>query len=250
MQQTMIETRELTKIYRMGEIEVSALSAVDMHVAEGECISIMGPSGSGKSTLMAILGCLDTPTSGFYRLAGQDVSGLNERQLATIRCRQIGFVFQSFNLLPRATALGNVEIPLLYSGASRRREKAQAALEAVGLGDRLHHRPAELSGGERQRVAIARALVNDPSVILADEPTGNLDSQTGDEVLEILNTLHRERGLTVVIVTHDPEVAARTERIVHLRDGRVEREERNSFSERSDASSVEASQGGPIAEPG
>jgi len=223
-----IEVEGVTKVYRMGETEVHALRGVDLTVAEGEIMSIMGPSGSGKSTLMAILGCLDTPTSGHYRLDGRDVSRLSDGQLATIRGRQIGFVFQTFNLLPRATALENVELPLLYTGASKRRQRAQAALEAVGLGDRARHRPAEMSGGEQQRVAIARALVNEPSIILADEPTGNLDSKTGDEVLEILTTLHRERGLTLVVVSHDPRVAARTERIVHLLDGRVEREERPS----------------------
>ena len=220
-----IEVEDVAKVYRMGETEVHALRGLDLTVDEGEIMSIMGPSGSGKSTLLAILGCLDTPTSGSYWLAGQDVGRLSDDQLATIRGRQIGFVFQTFNLLPRATALDNVELPLLYTGASKRRQRAQAALEAVGLGDRTRHRPAQMSGGEQQRVAIARALVNEPAIILADEPTGNLDSKTGSEVLEILTMLHRERGLTLVVVTHDPQVAARTERIVHLLDGRVEREE-------------------------
>ena len=220
-----IEVEDVTKVYRMGETEVHALRGLDLTVDEGEIMSIMGPSGSGKSTLLAILGCLDTPTSGSYWLAGQDVGRLSDDQLATIRGRQIGFVFQTFNLLPRATALDNVELPLLYTGASKRRQRAQAALEAVGLGDRTRHRPAQMSGGEQQRVAMARALVNEPAIILADEPTGNLDSKTGSEVLEILTMLHRERGLTLVVVTHDPQVAARTERIVHLLDGRVEREE-------------------------
>jgi putative ABC transport system ATP-binding protein len=210
-----IEVQGVTKVYRLGETDVHALRGVDLGIGQGEMTAIMGPSGSGKSTLMAILGCLDTPTEGAYRLLGHDVSRLSERQLARVRREQIGFVFQTFNLLPRATALENTELPLLYAGAPRRQERAQAALEAVGLGDRLKHRPAQLSGGERQRVAI----------VLADEPTGNLDSRTGEEVLETLSRLHQERGLTLVIVTHDPQVAARTQRIVHLRDGQVEADE-------------------------
>jgi putative ABC transport system ATP-binding protein len=220
-----IEVQGVTKVYRLGETDVHALRGVDLGIGQGEMTAIMGPSGSGKSTLMAILGCLDTPTEGAYRLLGHDVSRLSERQLARVRREQIGFVFQTFNLLPRATALENTELPLLYAGAPRRQERAQAALEAVGLGDRLKHRPAQLSGGERQRVAIARALVNEPAIVLADEPTGNLDSRTGEEVLETLSRLHQERGLTLVIVTHDPQVAARTQRIVHLRDGQVEADE-------------------------
>ncbi len=220
-----IDVEGMTKVYRLGETEVHALRGVDLTVEQGEMVAIMGPSGSGKSTLMAILGCLDTPTGGRYWLGGDDVSGFSEHELAVTRRERIGFVFQTFNLLPRATALENAELPLLYAGARNRRQRARAALEAVGLGDRLSHRPNELSGGERQRVAIARALVNEPAVILADEPTGNLDSKTGDEVLRILDALHRERGLTLVIVTHDPHVAARTGRIVHLRDGLVDRVE-------------------------
>lgn len=220
-----IEVEDVTKVYHMGETEVHALRGVNLTVSEGEMISIMGPSGSGKSTLMAILGCLDTPTGGLYRLAGQDVGRLKDNQLATIRGRQIGFIFQTFNLLPRATALENVELPLLYTRTTDRRQRAWAALEAVGLADRARHRPTELSGGEQQRVAMARALVNEPSIILADEPTGNLDSKTGAEVLGLLETLHRERELTLVMVTHDHQVAARTERIVYLLDGQVEREE-------------------------
>jgi putative ABC transport system ATP-binding protein len=220
-----IELEQVTKVYQMGQTAVHALRGIDLQVNEREIIAIMGPSGSGKSTLMAILGCLDTPTHGTYRLAGQDVSRMNDGQLATIRGRQIGFVFQTYNLLPRATALENVELPLIYTGAARRRQRARTALDAVGLGDRLSHRPAQLSGGEQQRVAIARALVNEPSIILADEPTGNLDSKTGDEVLDVLITLHKERGLTLVIVTHDRQVAARAETVVHLLDGRLERVE-------------------------
>lgn len=230
---TVIEVEGVTKVYHMGETEVHALRGVDLLVERGEIMSIMGPSGSGKSTLMAILGCLDTPTSGLYMLAGRDVSRLNDDQLAEIRGDQIGFVFQTFNLLPRATALENVELPLLYTGAARRRQRAQEALEAVGLGHRARHRPTELSGGERQRVAMARALVNEPAIVLADEPTGNLDSRTGEEVLEVLTMLHRERGLTLVMVTHDPQVAARTERIVYLLDGRIEREQRSVRSRNS-----------------
>ena len=219
-----IQVREITKIYRMGAVEVPALRGVSFDVARGELIAIMGPSGSGKSTLMNILGCLDRPTVGEYLLDGQPVSQLNDDQLASIRNRKVGFVFQSFNLLPRMTALANVELPLRYAGVlSGAREKARAALEAVGLGDRLMHKPNELSGGQQQRVAIARALVNNPAIILADEPTGNLDSRSGQEIMALLVSLNREQGTTIVLVTHDPDIAAYAGRVIHIRDGQIER---------------------------
>jgi putative ABC transport system ATP-binding protein len=223
--QPVIEIQDLTKVYRMGEIDVHALRGVSLQVQEGELLSIMGPSGSGKSTLMNVIGCLDQPTSGRYWLDGQDVGQLNDNQLADIRSGKIGFVFQSFNLLVRTTALQNVELPLVYAGARDRRRRAKAALEAVGLGDRLHHRPNELSGGQQQRVAIARAMANDPAIILADEPTGNLDSSSGAEIVTLFQRLNRERGLTVVFVTHDVQVAQHTGRILYLTDGKISNEE-------------------------
>ena len=218
-----IEAHSLTKIYKMGDVEVHALRGLSTQITRGEVVAIMGPSGSGKSTLMNIIGCLDRPTDGEYFLDGERVSRLNDDQLATIRNRKVGFVFQSFNLLTRATALANVELPLRYAGISRgRKERARAALESVGLADRVYHRPNELSGGQQQRVAIARALVNQPAIIMADEPTGNLDSKSGAEIMELLLALNRDSGTTLIIVTHAPDVAAQAQRIIHVRDGVVE----------------------------
>jgi len=223
MSDWVIEAENLTKVYKMGDIEVHALCGLSVQIAQGEVVSIMGPSGSGKSTLMNIIGCLDRPTSGEYILDSERVSDLSDDQLASIRNRKVGFVFQSFNLLPRATALANVELPMRYAGVGRgRKECARAALESVGLGDRIHHRPNELSGGQQQRVAIARALVNEPAIILADEPTGNLDTRSGEEIMQLLLSLNRQRGTTLIIVTHDPDVAVHTQRSVRIRDGVVE----------------------------
>ncbi len=217
----MIEVEQVTKVYQMGETEVRALNGVSLTINDGEWVAITGPSGSGKSTLMAILGCLDSPTSGKYRLDGIDVDGMRDDQLAAVRNQKIGFVFQQFNLLARTSALENVELPLLYSSQNHRREKARSALEAVGLQDRLGHRPNELSGGQQQRVAIARALVSEPSILLADEPTGNLDSKTGKEIMALFSDLHRTRGITVIFVTHDPAIAANAQRVIKISDGVV-----------------------------
>jgi len=221
-----IRVKDLKKVYRMGDVEVHALRGIDLEVQPGEIIAIMGPSGSGKSTLMNMIGCLDSPSDGEYYLDGQLVSDLVDDELAAVRNKKIGFVFQNYNLLPRANALQNVQLPLRYSDdKSSLRERSASALEKVGLGDRMNHKPKELSGGQQQRVAIARAIVNEPAIILADEPTGNLDSQSGQEIMELLLNLNARNGTTLVIVTHDPGVAAQAQRIVHLKDGLVHREE-------------------------
>jgi len=218
-----IEARDLVKTYKMGEVLVEALRGVSFNIRRGEVVSIMGPSGSGKSTMMNTLGCLDRPTAGEYILDGESVASLNDDQLASVRNRKIGFVFQSFNLLSRQTAITNVELPLRYSGMNDgRRARAMEALQAVGLGDRMTHRPYELSGGQQQRVAVARAIVNNPAIIMADEPTGNLDSKVGKEIMNLLLNLNKELGTTLIIVTHDPTIAEQTQRVIRLRDGLLE----------------------------
>ena len=222
----LIEVHNLTKVYQMGDVEVQALSGVNLVIEAGEMIAIMGPSGSGKSTLMNIVGCLDQPSDGTYALDGVDVGSLNDNQLAEIRNQKIGFVFQQYMLLQRTSALRNVELPMLYSGSrANRRERATGALRAVGMGDRLDHKPNELSGGQQQRVAIARALVNEPRIIMADEPTGALDSRTGVEIMGIFQRLNREQGITVILVTHDGEVARHAARVVSIRDGVIASDE-------------------------
>ncbi len=225
----LIETRDLWKTYIMGSEQLHALQGVDLDIEQNEYLAIMGPSGSGKSTLMNLIGCLDTPTRGTYALNNQLISDLNDDELARIRNKEIGFVFQTFNLLPRASALHNVELPLIYSGtdSATRRQRAIEAMESVDLGDRMYHKPTELSGGQRQRVAVARALVNKPSILLADEPTGNLDTATGQEIMILFGELHAQ-GHTVIVVTHEQHVAAHAERVIHILDGKIEREERRS----------------------
>jgi putative ABC transport system ATP-binding protein len=225
---TLIEIQDVHKIYDMGDDKVRALDGVSVVIQEGEYVAIMGPSGSGKSTLMNLIGCLDTPTSGSYKLKGTEVAGMTDDELAAIRNGEIGFIFQTFNLLPRSDAVQNVELPLVYAGVTRRerRERAQDALKAVGLGDRMHHRPNEMSGGQRQRVAVARALVNRPSILMADEPTGNLDSKTGEEIMNLMDQLHAQ-GRTIILVTHEEDLALRAARVVRLRDGKIMSDVRN-----------------------
>ena len=227
----MIRLQDVSKIYRMGNVDVAALQGVSVFIEPGEMVAIMGPSGSGKSTMMNIIGCLDVPTSGSYALEGEDVGGMSDDRLAEIRNSKIGFVFQTYNLLPRLSALANVELPLLYGGRRNRRRRALEALDRVGLADRVSHKPTELSGGQQQRVGIARALVKRPSILMADEPTGNLDSRSSEEILAILQRLNREEGMTVILVTHEASIAARAQRVMSMLDGRVVSVERQSIAE-------------------
>ncbi len=223
----LISLHDVHRVYDMGQEQVRALDGITLDIDEGEYVAVMGPSGSGKSTLMNLIGCLDTPSSGSYLLKGQEVAGMDDDELARIRNSEIGFIFQTFNLLPRSDAVQNVELPLIYAGVTRRerRHRAIEALKAVGLTDRMHHRPNELSGGQRQRVAIARALVNDPSILMADEPTGNLDSRTGEEIMAVINNLHHG-GKTVLLVTHEEDLALQADRVIRLRDGKVVTDQR------------------------
>ena len=227
----MIRLQDVSKIYRMGNVDVAALRGVSIFIEPGEMVAIMGPSGSGKSTMMNIIGCLDVPTSGSYTLEDEDVGGMSDDRLAEIRNSKIGFVFQTYNLLPRLSALANVELPLLYGGRRNRRRRALEALDRVGLADRVSHKPTELSGGQQQRVGIARALVKRPSILMADEPTGNLDSRSSEEILAILQRLNREEGMTVILVTHEASIAARAQRVMSMLDGRVVSVERQSVAE-------------------
>ena len=227
----MIRLQDVSKIYRMGNVDVAALQGVSIFIEPGEMVAIMGPSGSGKSTMMNIIGCLDVPTSGSYTLEDEDVGGMSDDRLAEIRNSKIGFVFQTYNLLPRLSALANVELPLLYGGRRNRRRRALEALDRVGLADRVSHKPTELSGGQQQRVGIARALVKRPSILMADEPTGNLDSRSSEEILAILQRLNREEGMTVILVTHEAPIAARAQRVMSMLDGRVVSDERQSIAE-------------------
>ena len=236
----MIDLENVTKVYRMGNVDVAALQGVTLSIQQGEILSIMGPSGSGKSTMMNILGCLDVPTSGSYLLEDEDVGRMSDDRLAEVRNRKIGFVFQTYNLLPRLTALANVELPLLYGNGKNRKNRALEALERVGLADRVHHRPTELSGGQQQRVGIARALVKNPSILMADEPTGNLDSRSSQEIIDILQRLNAEEGITVIIVTHERDIAANTRRIISMLDGRIVSDETQEPVSVRDSIAVEA----------
>ena len=244
----LIELVDIHKVYQMGTTEVNALDGVSLRIERGDYVAIMGPSGSGKSTLMNIVGCLDTPSRGSYKLRGIEIRDRDDDELARIRNQEVGFIFQTFNLLSRADALHNVELPMIYAGRPKsfRRERARAMLDLVGLGERMSHRPNELSGGQRQRVAIARALVNEPSIVLADEPTGNLDSKTGLEIMALLDEVHRG-GNTVILVTHEEDIAANAERIVRLRDGKIESDQRTSRPARANAPTAEAHREAPAA---